>query len=206
MFRYIPKSIWFPTSVDEKQVPTIEELIKLCKAGEVERVIIPMTYYGYGSTLVDDSNRRSIKKHYAQNRFKDYGYNLTMSSYQFLKHEEFRELVRALVEDYIVFNEQDYSELEYETKLEEVVSSIEFYLDKHDLFIGGNDGACWTKHYIKEVLEFRPGNAEDDITVDWIDYVEIDMDGYTVYIKETDLERIALEVQEFSVKMWGKKK
>jgi hypothetical protein len=201
MFNFIPKSMWFPTSVDIKQVPTIEELEKLCKAGEVERVVIPFTYYGYGASLIDDSNRRSIKKHYAANRFKEFGYSLTMSSYQFLKHSDFRELVEELQEKYPVFNEQDYSELETETKLEFLVDEIETYLDKKELFIAGNASSYWTKHYIREVLEIHREGLED---IEWWEDVLIDIDGITPYAEEKDIERLALAVQERSVILWGK--
>lgn len=188
MFRYIPKSMWFPTSVDVKHAATIEELIKLCKEGEVERVIIPTTYYGYGATLYDDSNRRSIKKHYAQNRFKDYGCNLTMSAYQFLKHEEFRELVRVLQEEYAVFNEQDYSELETETLLEFIVDEIETVLDNREATLPG--GGPYTKFYIEQILQ--SGNWDDRI--EWWEYCHIDNDGATPYAEKKDIETLAFEV------------
>lgn len=185
MFQYIPKSMWFPNSVDTKQVATIEELIELCKEGEVERVIIPMTYYGYGSTLIDNSNRRSIKKHYAQNRFKDYGFNLTMSSYQFLKHSDFRELIQELQEQYPVFNEQDYSELETETLLEFIVDEIETVLDNREATLPG--GGPYTKHYIQQILEFGP----HDDRIEWWEYCQIDNDGYTPWAEEKDIEALA---------------
>lgn len=207
MFQYIPKSMWFDPkasylSVDIEQVPTIEALVKLCKEGEVERVCIPMTYYGYGATLIDDSNRRSIKRHYAANRFKDYGYTLTMSSYQFLKHADFRELIEELQEKNPVFNEQDYFELEHETKLEFLVDEIETVLDKNEFFIGGKEGSYWTKHYVRLVLE---DSGKHD-RIEWWEYVEIDSDGTTPYAETKDIEELALRVQELSEKLWGKGK
>lgn len=205
MFQYIPKSMWFPTSVDIKRAATIEELEKLCKEGEVERVVIPFTYYGYGSSLIDDSNRRSIKRHYASNRFKDFGYSLTMSSYQFLKHSDFRELIEELQEKDPVFDEQDYSMLEHETKLEFIVDEIETYLDKHDLFIAGKASSYWTKDYIQLVLEDGGWNKGEREPIEWWEDVHIDGDGYTPYARDVDIERLALEVQERSILLWGKK-
>lgn len=208
MFSYIPKSMWFPTSVDIKQVPTLEALENLCKAGEVERVIIPVTYYGYGATLADDSNRRSIKKHYAANRFKDYGYSVTMSSYQFLKHSEFRELVEELTEQTNVFDEQDFYRLESETKLAFLVDEIETYLDKNDLFIAGKASSYWTKHYIEMVLtdsDYSTKTGEHREHIEWEESVIIDNDGATPYAETKDIERLALEVQERSILLWGKK-
>lgn len=198
MFSYIPKSMWFPTSVDTKQVPTIEELEKLCKAGEVERVIIPFTYYGYGASLIDDSNRRSIKKHYAANRLKDYGYNLTMSSYQFLKHSDFRELIEELQEKYPIFDEQDHNELETETKLEFLVDEISYVLtsdDSYELFELLPDTLYETKALVKEVLQ----SGDWTNRIEWWEHVEIDTDGATPYatkeaIKElTELVKIRWE-------------
>jgi hypothetical protein len=204
MFQYIPKSMWFPTSVDIEQVETIEELEKLCKAGEVERVVIPFTYYGYGSTIIDDSNRRSMKRHYAANRFKDYGYSLTMSSYQFLKHWEFRELVEELQEQNPIFDDTDYSDLEYERKLEFLVDEIETELDRNDLFIAGNASSYWTKHYVKVLLEGTYANETEPI--EWPSSVMVDNDGTTIYAEKSDIELLALQVQELSEKLWGKSK
>jgi hypothetical protein len=188
--------------VDIKGAATIEELEKLCKAGEVERVIIPHTYYGYGATIIDDSNRRSIKRHYASNRFKDYGYSVTMSSYQFLKHWDFRELVEELQEQNPVFDEQDHSNLEYERKLEFLVDEIERVLDKNDLFIAGKASSYWTKRYVQSVLE-DSGKFEP---IEWLDSVMVDMDGTTIYAETEDIEMLALQVQELSEKLWGKSK
>lgn len=195
MFQYIPKSMWFDPkasylSVDIKQVATIEELVKLCKEGEVERVIIPLTYYGYGATLLDDSNRRSIKRHYAANRFKDYGYTLTMSSYQFLKHEDFRELVEELQEKNPVFDDSDYSELETETLLEFLVDEIATVLFKEDA--RKEDGTYWEKEDIRNVLVDY--TLEDRI--EWWEFCEIDMDGATPYAKTEDIEFLAELVKE----------
>jgi hypothetical protein len=202
MFSYIPKSIWFPTSVDVLQAATIEELEKLCKAGEVERVVIPFTYYGYGASIIDDSNRRSIQRHYAANRFKSFGYSLTMSAYQFLKHEDFRELIEELQEQNPVFDSQDHSDLEYERKLEFLVDEIETVLDKNDLFIAGKASSYWTKRYVQTVLE-DSGKFEP---IEWLDSVMVDMDGATIYAETEDIEMLALQVQELSEKLWGKSK
>lgn len=192
MFQYIPKSMWFPTSVDVKQVATIEELEKLCKAGEVERVVIPGTYYGYGASLIDDSNRRSIKKNYAANRFKDYGYNLTMSSYQFLKHGDFRELIEELLEKDPIFCDSDYYELESETKLEFLVDEIETLLFKEDA--KKEDGEYWEKEDIRDALE----SQEEDgcSSIDWYEFVIIDGDGATPYATEDDVKFLAELVKE----------
>lgn len=200
MFQYIKKSHWFPTSVDFGQAATIEELLKLCKQGEVERVVIPMTYYGYGSSLIDISNSRSIERHYKRARFQNHGYSLTMSASQFIRNEHYRELVEQLQEQYPVFDEQDYSELEYETKLEFIVDEIETVLDSKDLFIAGKASSYWTKHYIELVLT-DSGKHEP---IDWLEEVIIDNDGITPYAEKESLERLALEVQKLSIKLWGK--
>lgn len=199
MFQYIKKSRWFPTSVDIERAPTIEALVKLCKEGEVERVVIPRTYYGYGETLIDESNRRSIKKHYAANRFKEYGYCLTMSSYQFLKHEEFRELIEELQEHDLVFNDQDYAELESETLLQFLADEIETVLDREDFKLP--NGGYWTKEKVREALEYRGESYSTDIK--WWEYCAIDNDGYTPYTEKKDIEELALRVQEVAEKHWS---
>lgn len=189
MFQYIKKSSWFPTSVDFGQAASIEELVKLCKAGEVERVVIPMTYYGYGSSVIDDSNRRSIKKHYVRARFQDHGYALTMSASQFLRNEEYRELVRELQEEYPVFNEQDYSELESEVLEEHIVSELVYSL---------NDGEyedLWTEEEVRDLL-----NARDVERIEWWEYVQLDNDGATPYAKEEDVKILAKRLQSLRKK------
>lgn len=206
MFQYIKKSMWFPTSIDFGQAATIEELLKLCKQGEVERVVIPMTYYGYGASLIDISNSRSIERHYRKARFKNHGYSLTMSASQFIRNEHYRELIEELQEQYPVFDDQDYSELEYETKLEFIVAEIESVLDSKELRIAGGTTAYWTKHYVQEILEHRPNNfrAMGLEEIDWLEEVIIDTDGITVYAEKESIERLALEVQALSIKLWGK--
>lgn len=195
MFQYIPKSVWFPTSVDTEQVATLEELEKRCKAGEVERVVIPGTYYGYGATLIDDSNRRSIKKHYAANRFKDYGYSLTMSSYQFLKHADFRELIEELQESNPVFLDSDYYELESETKLEFLVDEISYVVINSD---NSEELELWpntlyeTKDVVREILE----DYTSPDSIDWWEFCAIDNDGATPYAEKSDIEFLAAMVTE----------
>lgn len=182
MFRYLEKHSWWST-LDEKQVATIDELVKLCKAGEVERVIIPMTYYGYGASLIDLSNNRSIQRHYAANRLKDVQYNLTMSSYQFLKHSDFRELVEELQERDIVFDSQDYSELETETKLESLVSDLFYELNNDDSQLDVD----WSREVIEEIL--LAGDWQTNI--EWWEYVEIDSDGLTPYSTKEQITELA---------------
>lgn len=169
MFQYIPKSMWFPTSVDLKQAATIEELEKLCKEGEVERVVIPMTYYGYGASLIDDSNRRSIKRHYRANRFKSYGYALTMSAYQFLKHFEFRELVEELQEQHPVFDTQDYSNLETETKE-----------SAFDDWVASDIDSELSPDQLRDVLNYFGSDV--------CELVEIDSDGATPYVSKENID------------------
>jgi len=190
MFQYIPKSMWFPTSVDVKQVATLEELENLCKSGEVERVVIPFTYYGYGASLIDDSNRRSIAKHYAQNRFKSFGYSLTMSSYQFLKHEDFRELVEELQEREPVFNSEDYSELESETKFEFLVDEVSYLLINDETLPVWKklpDTLYETKDVVREVFD----SGEGDTRIEWWEYCEIDNDGATPYSTKEQIAELA---------------
>lgn len=195
MFSYIPKSIWFPTSVDVKDVATIEELLTLCKSGEVERVIIPFTYYGYGATLIYDSNRRSIERHYRKSRFKSYGYALTMSASQFIRNEDYRELVEQLQEQYPIFDEQDYNELESETKLAHLVDKVEAVLDREDALMP--NGEHWTKDAIADVL--HAGDWQDNI--EWWEYCEIDNDGATPYSTDEQIAELAALVKALVLKL-----
>lgn len=193
MFSYIPKSSWFPTTVDTKQAPTIEELLKLCKAGEVERVIIPMTYYGYGSTLIDTSNLRSIQHHYSRARFQTHGYSLTMSASQFIRNEDYREMIEELQNQYPVFNEQDYSELETETKLEHLTDEVSYVLvndEDSEVFALLPDTLAETKALVMAAL--LRGDWSDNI--EWWEYCEIDNDGATPYSTKEQIQELAVLV------------
>lgn len=205
MFSYIPKSMWFPTSVDVKEAATIEALLKLCKDGEVERVIIPNTYYGYGASLIDDSNRRSIARHYRANKLKSYGYALTMSAWQFINKEELRELVEELQEQYPIFDESDYSELETETKLDFIVDEIAYELvnDETSEVLPLLPATLQeTKDYVRDVLESR--DADYSNRIDWWEYVTIDNDGATPYALKTDIQALAEMVKAKASEGWKK--
>lgn len=179
MYYYIPKS-QYGEYADQKMAPSIDALLVLCKAGEVERVIIPMTYYGYGASLIDDSNRRSIKRHYAENRFKDVQYSLTCSGYQFKKHEWLRDLIEELTEQYPVFDESDYSQLEDDTKREFIID--ELYLDD-DI----NSDMTLDKEQIAEIL--FSGESWND-RIEYWEYCEIDNDGLTPYMSKDNFETL----------------
>lgn len=186
MFRYLEKHSWWVT-LEEKQVATIEELVKLCKSGDVERVIIPMTYYGYGASLIDISNARSIERHYRKSRFKNVQYNLTMSASQFARNEHYREFIEELQEKYPIFNEQDYSELETETKLEHVVDEISYVITNDETLEGWPDTLYQTKDKVREILQ----SGDWQTNIEWWDYVEIDNDGATPYATEENIQALA---------------
>lgn len=190
MFRYLEKHSWWVT-LDEKQVATIDELVELCKAGEVERVIIPQTYYGHGSTLIDDSNIRAIQKHYRHSRFKMMQYNLTMSAQQFIRNEHYREFIEQLQNENPVFDEQDYSNLETETKLEFIVDEIAYVLindETYELYELLPDTLQEVKDLVRELFE---SYNDGEHNIDWWEHVEIDNDGATPYAEKTAIKELA---------------
>lgn len=193
MFRYLEKHSWWVT-LEEKQVATIDELITACKSGDVERVIIPMTGYYYGASLIDDSNNRSIQSHYPKARFKNVQGSLTMSASQFLRNEHYREFVEELQEQYPIFDEQDYSNLESETKLEFLVGEIAYALENEDTIDPALVGATlsWTKEKVRELLE----SGEWDTRIEWWEHVEIDTDGTTPYADKAGIELLVELVKE----------
>lgn len=189
MFRYLEAHSWW-TTLDEKQVATIDDLLALCKSGEVARVIIPMTYYGYGSSLIDDSNIRSIQRHYKASRFKMMQYNLTMSAQQFIRNEHYREMIEELQEQYPVFDEQDYNELESETKLEHLVDEVSYVLindEESEVFALLPNTLYETKDVVRDALQ--AGDWQTGI--DWWEYCEIDSDGATPYSTDEQIAELA---------------
>lgn len=194
MFEYVPNTRWAKEGIEElKSVATIEELYELCKAGEVFRVIIPQTWYGYGATVASLSNHRSIKHHYRENRFKDYGMQLSMSAYQFHKYPDFRDMVRELQEQDPVFDSQDYSELETEVLLEALVDEISYVItDWEDTTHIWPETLYETKEAVREILESSYTSYEDRI--EWWEYCRLDTDGATPYSEKTEIEALAKQV------------
>jgi len=131
MFMYIEAGLYGPDFDSVVDVADIDELLARCKMGIVARVIIPMTFSGYGESLIDTSNRRSIQRDFAANRFKMHKGYLTVSAYQFKTHEWVRELIETLQEKYPVYDDSDHSKLESETLTEFVVDELR-YAHIHD--------------------------------------------------------------------------
>jgi hypothetical protein len=197
MFEYVEKGAPkdFSSYQWVKRAPSVEALYELCKQGEVARVIIPQTWYGYGATVVSLSNHRSIKHHYRENKFKDYGTQLSMSAYQFRKYPEFRDMIRELQEENPVFDSQDYSDLETETLMEFLVDEIASYLEETEDILSPTRGAhhSWTKEYVREALE---GYGEHwDTRIEWWEYCRLDNDGATPYSEKTEIEALAEQVK-----------
>lgn len=186
MFRYKPVDMSrqsFYSSTHTLGAPTLEALEALCRAGEVDRVIIPQTFdfEGYGADLMSLSNSRSIKRDY-KNRVKAYGHELSISAWQFLKHEEFREMIENLQENYPIYDEQDYSELENEVHEEHVVDELYYALQDDDRFSG------WDRENIRAVLH-SGGWMKDEIPpLEWWEYVSTDNDGLTPYMSKEEFE------------------
>ena len=149
-----------------------------------------MTYSGYGASLVDDSNSRSIERAYPRARFTREEHSLTMSAQQFIRNEHYRDMIEALVNDYIVFNDQDHSELETETKLEFLVDEVSYVLindETSEIWESLPDTLAETKALVERVLE----SGEWDNRIEWWEYVIIDGDGYTPYAKTEDVATLA---------------
>ena len=186
MFRYKPVDMSrqsFYSSYHTLEVATIEELIELCKAKEVDRVIIPMTFdfEGYGADLISLSNSRSIKRDY-KNRVKPYGHELSISAWQFLKHEEFQEMIATLQENYPIYDEGDYSQLESETHEQHLVDELGYALRDDSRF------ELWDDENIRSVLHSGGYMVGELPQLDWWELVSTDNDGLTPYIKQEDFD------------------
>jgi hypothetical protein len=177
MFMYIEAGNYGPDIDSIVDVATIDDLLARCKMGIVSRVIIPMTYCGYGESLIDTSNRRSIRKHYAANRFKMYKSYLTVSAYQFRTHWWVRELIEELQEKNPVFDDQDYYSLESETLTEFVVDELGYGYIRDDNF------PQFDRAEIERVLFDR----EYGEPIEYWEHVQLDNDGATPYISDDDM-------------------
>lgn len=186
MFRYVPidKSRQsFYESYPTEQAPTIEALEELCKARKVERVIIPQTFdfEGYGADLMSLSNNRSIKRDY-KSRVKAYGHELSISAWQFMKHEEFREMIEALQNENPIYSEQDYFELESETHAQHLVDEL-YHAIRQDSETFTED---WSEEKIREVIHSGGWNVGELPQLEWYEIVSTDNDGLTPYMREED--------------------
>lgn len=191
MFRYVPtdrSQSSFYSSYPTKDAAYIEDLLALIKAGEVERVIIPQTFdfAGYGADLMSMSNSRSIQRDYGR-RVKPYGHELSISAWQFKTHEEFRAMIQRLEEDYPLYDEQDYSNLESETLEDFVVDELFYALDSEEATEEDTEGApLGTRDQIREVLH----SGHWDARIEWWEYCAIDNDGLTPYMTKEQLAEL----------------
>lgn len=191
MFRYVPvdkSHSSFYSSYPTKDAASIEELLTLCKTGEVERVIIPQTFdfAGYGASLVSLSNSRSISRDYGR-RVKPYGHELSISSWQFKTHEEFRDIIQQLQEDYPLYDDEDHSRLESETLEDFIVDELFYALDAEEGTDEDAKGApLGTREHIRDVLH----SGDWDTNIEWWEYCQIDNDGLTPYATEEDLKTL----------------
>lgn len=188
MFRYKPVDMSrqsFYSSTHTLEVATIDELIQLCKNKAVDRVIIPQTFdfEGYGADLMSLSNSRSIKRDY-KSRVKAYGHELSISAWQFLKHEEFREMIQGLEENYPVYDEEDYSQLESERHEQFLVFEI-YYAFRQDETISED----WSEEKIRDVLHSGYGHGNTELPfLEWWELVSTDNDGLTPYMKDEEFQ------------------
>lgn len=186
MFRYVHVDALtrqrFYESYPSEQVATLEELEALCRAKQVDRVIIPMTFdfEGYGADLISLSNNRSIKRDY-KNRVKAYGHELSISAWQFLKHEEFREMIETLQNEYPVYDDDDHSQLESERHEQHLVDEI-YYAFRQDETISDD----WSEERIREVLHSGGWLIGELPTLEWWELVQTDNDGLTPYMSTED--------------------
>ena len=100
-------------------------------------------------------------------------------------------MIQGLQEEYAVFNEQDYSQLQYDTQFEEVLNLL-------DRETPGDDFPELTREEIEAVMNWR-GEGPEYEYFDFSDYVEFDLDGTTVYIHEDNYELLK---QRF-VEVWA---
>lgn len=192
MFRYKPVDMSrqsFYSSTHTLEAKDIEELEMLCKQKKVDRVIIPQTYdlEGYGADLMSLSNNRSIRRDY-KNRVKYYGHELSISAWQFLKHEEFRDMIQQLQEEYPIYDEEDHSTLESETHEQHLVDEIRYALrTETPYFMAGKD---WDDEEIREVLNSGGWDEtkREDTRLEWWEIVHTDNDGLTPYMSTEDFD------------------
>jgi hypothetical protein len=208
MFRYKPVDMSgqsFYSSTHTLEVATLEELIELCKKKEVDRVIIPQTYdlEGYGADLISLSNSRSIKRDY-KNRVKAYGHELSISAWQFLRHEEFQEMIEALAEYGEPYDSDDYSQLESERHEDFIVDELYFALQDDSRF------EAWDRENVRSVLHSGGWERIDpndkyspvrDTRLEWWEIVTTDNDGLTPYMKDEDFDAFLEEFKDRAIEL-----
>jgi hypothetical protein len=186
---YIEAGNYGPDIDSIVDVATIDELLARCKMGIVARVIIPMTYQGYGESLIDTSNRRSIQRDYAANRFTVHKGYLTVSAYQFKTHGWVRELIENLQEQYPVYDDSDHSQLEQETITEFVVDEL-FYAHIRD-----DNFPYLGRAEIERVLFSGSWNKDDLAPIEFWEFAFIE-GGDTPAMYDKDFETLKAQFLE----------
>ena len=190
MYTYIENGLYGPNIDNKKDVATIEELLTLCKAGEVARVIIPMTGYLYGTGIMEESNRRSIQRDFAANRFKDFQGDLTVSAYQFKTHEWLRNLIENLQEQGPLYDDSDYYQLEQETITEFVIDELFYANIKDDEF------PDLDREEIERVLFSGSWHQGDLSPIEYWEYAQMEDWGRSVYMEDKAFEKLKAEFLE----------
>lgn len=162
---------------------TFEELLEYVKKnenGNITRVVIPRTGYGYASSLIERANSEWLENHYPR-AIKNVCFNVTISRWKFLhaSGEELRELIQKLAEDHPLIDDEIHSRLETEAKEEAwhgwAASEIDSDLSPEEL---------------RDVLEYFSTGI-------W-EILEIDTDGITVYLPKREIEAWQATISELS--------
>lgn len=145
---------------------------------DVARVVIPHTYYGYGSSLIDNANSEWLELHYPR-AVKNVEFNVTISRWKFLHSsgEELREIIEKLAEDYPLISDDIHARLETEAKQEAFTAWIASDIDPD-----------MTPEQIEDVMSYL-GLSVWEIAF-------MDNDGATVYTEKADIESLQTAIAE----------
>ena len=142
---------------------------------EIAFVSIPHTYIGYESTLVSDSNHACLLEQFPDNVVY-FGRELHIRQEEFFEDSsEIVDIYFTLKNDYPVFDDTHYSDLEFDTLNDHVFDEMKFELEiEYD-----------------EYQEFLD-KAEISIS----EYCIIDNDGSTPYMSQDDFDLLVSKYKE----------
>lgn len=145
---------------------------------EIAYVSFPQTWFGYGTNFVNLANNEYLEKFHADD-IHEFNTELFLRRELFFNDdsnsEELQELFFHIQNEYALIDEEIYSRMEYDAKME-------FLYDE-----------------IRYELELEPEEIEElfqKLEIDYSEWVEIDNDGYTVYALKDDLAELFTMLKE----------
>ena len=162
-----------------KECYDLEDLkAHLTEYPEIAYVAFPQTWFGYGTNFVNLANNEYLEKFHA-NDIHEFNTELFLKRELFFSEDEnsveLQELFFFIQNEYPVIEDEIYSRMEYNAKMEFLFDEIRYEL---------------------ELEQDEIESLFQKLEIDYSEWVEIDNDGYTVYALKDDLAELFTMLKE----------